>query len=179
MNIIIYGAGGMAKLVLDCLHKNGKYKIAGFLDSNKDLQGKKFFGHTCFGGIREIVKLKTKLKIKGFIVAIGDNGERAKIRKQLVGAGLEPVTLIHRKAIICRDVKVGRGSIVCAGSVIGPFAEIGENVIINIGVVVGHSSRIEDNSNLAVGVRLAGRNTVKENVYIEAGTILKGGEVAD
>lgn len=77
-----------------------------------------------------------------FIVAVGDPVARHRLFEQCISAKLEPVTLIHGSAVVDHTAKIGRGSILCPNTFVGPFATVGQNTVINNYSSVGHDAKI-------------------------------------
>ena len=71
MRIVIIGAGGHGRVVLDILKNNHQFEVAGFLDSNPGLHGKITDGIKILGDITLINRFG-ELGVGGAIVAIGD-----------------------------------------------------------------------------------------------------------
>ena len=77
-----------------------------------------------------------------FVVAVGDPFTRHKLFEQCIAAGLQPVTLIHRSAVVDNTAAIGPGCILCPNSFAGPFATIGQNSVINNYSSVAHDAKI-------------------------------------
>jgi acetyltransferase EpsM len=100
------------------------------------------------------------------IVAIGDNGARARVAGWLAEQGFRIVRAIHPAATIARDVEIGIGAAVMAGVVINSGSRIGAHAIINTGATVDHDCMIGDFAHIAPGCHLCG------GVRVGAGTLL-------
>lgn len=71
MNVIIIGAGGHSKIVIDILEENNEFNILGLLDDNKDIHGELVLGKKILGNIESIkdydpaeLKLTVKVLLK-------------------------------------------------------------------------------------------------------------------
>ena len=71
-NVIIFGASGHGSVVLDCLEKEGKYNVIGFVDSFKE-KGSRISGYQVLGSEIDLPYLISRFNIIGGLVAIGDN----------------------------------------------------------------------------------------------------------
>lgn len=100
-------------------------------------------------------------------VAIGNPGIRRRLMEAMPAARM-PV-LIHPRAVLARDVRLGRGSVVMAGAVINPGASLGEGVIINTCASVDHDCVLEDYVHVAVGAHLCGADRIGSGTWIGAG----------
>ena len=86
MDVVIVGAGGHGKVVLDILRTEGKHKVVGFVDADLSLAGTNVGGLSVIGPANMLPKLRQQ-KVRGAIIAIGDNRTRleyaAKLREQV------------------------------------------------------------------------------------------------
>lgn len=158
--LVIFGAGGHAKVVIDAVHAGGKYKIAALVDPYK--HGQTFCGY-------RVIEEQKDLLPGNFVVAVGDNLLRKKIFTELIGLHWSPVVVSHPTAITASDVSIGEGTVVFAGAVINAAAVIGKNCIINTGAIVDHDCRIGDHTHIAPAVALAGCVGIGEGSFIGLG----------
>jgi sugar O-acyltransferase (sialic acid O-acetyltransferase NeuD family) len=168
MKIIVYGAGGHAKVVLDVLEKVGTCAIVGLLDDSAELAGDTRSGYRVLGG-SALFRGLIEEGVKGMIVALGDNLRRRAVFDAARAAGFELVAAIHPSALLGSRVRIGAGSVLVAGVVVNVDAEIGDNVIVNTSASVDHDCRIGAHVHISPGVRLAGRVTVGEFTHIGIG----------
>ena len=59
-NILIYGASGHAKMIVDIIQKNNNYTIKGFIDSFKSIN-EVVYGHTIIGNLKLLPELIKEL----------------------------------------------------------------------------------------------------------------------
>lgn len=165
--VVLIGAGGHAKVIIDILNQNGNYEIIGCLDKSYREKGK-ILGCDVIGDDSMIPKLYSR-GIKKAFVALGDNKLRHRISKNLISRGFSLVNAISEKSYIARSVRLGSGIAVMAGAVINPDTIIGDNVIINTNVSIDHDCNIGESCHIAPGANLSG------NVSIGVGTFLGTG----
>jgi len=174
MKIVIMGAGGHGRVVLDILQHHPEFKVIGFLDSDKKLHGKNVDGIPVLGGF-SFLSVLIKKGTRGIIIAIGDNQARAdfarRIKRKYKGK-IELINAIHPTATIAKNACLGKGVVVAAGAIICAHAKIGNNVVVNTGAIVEHENIIEDNVHLSPGVRLAGRVRIKKGAHIGIGSTI-------
>lgn len=169
--IFVFGASGHAKVVIDIIERQGLYEIAFLVDDNLALKGLDFFGYPVIGGKTDLIELPDRPS-KG-IVAIGNNHARIAVAAWLVTNGFGLVKAVHPSAQVGRDVTIGEGSVLMAGSVINSGARIGRNVIINTRASVDHDCVVGDGAHLAPGSILCGTVTVGEGSFVcAAATII-------
>lgn len=159
--IVIFGAGGHAKVIADIVEKQGERNILGFLDDNIK-PGTVVYGYKVLGG-------KTFLydnadKIEGGIIGIGDNWVRKRIVEDIKNIKNDFCffSAIHPSSTVGRGVQIGDGSVVMAGSIINSDANIGEHCIINTKSSVGHDSILFDYVTIAPNATVAGGVTIGE-----------------
>lgn len=169
--IVVFGAGGHAKVVLDIIKSLERYAVVGLLDASMELYGTTRWGYKVLGGHDQFAALQ-KRGIKCLIVALGDNRQRQAVFEDAVKAGLEPIIVVHPSAQLGSGVKIGLGTLLVAGTVVNIDAVIGENVIINTGATVDHDCRIGSHAHLSPGVHLAGNVTVGELTHIGIGAVV-------
>jgi sugar O-acyltransferase (sialic acid O-acetyltransferase NeuD family) len=166
MNIILYGAGGHGKVVLQVIKKAKQHVVTGLIDVQR--RGT-VLGVPILGG-EEVLPALTN--VRGVVVGIGDNRVRAEKAKMFLALKLDLVTAIDPQAMVAEDVKIGAGSVVMPGAIINSGARIGRNVIINTGAIIEHDCVIGDHVHISPGVRLAGTVTVNEMAHIGIGAVV-------
>lgn len=164
-NLIIFGAGGHAKVIVDIAIKNG-YEIAGFLDDNDDIS--EVISFKRLGKISDCEKYKDT---HVFAIGIGNNAVRKNIYEKY--SDLNYVTLIHPTASIGLNVEIGKGTVVMPMTVVNACATIGEFCVVNSGVVVEHDCTVSDFTLLASNSTLCGGVKVGSEVWIGAGSSVK------
>src|SRR5437763_14677794 len=113
MNVVIIGAGGHGRVVLDVLRAIGDVKVAGFLDADVARAGQEILGVPILGGIQLLSKLK-KQGVRGAIVATGDNRVRRTYAGQVVEGGLELINAIHPSAVVSGTERLGKHDSIAA-----------------------------------------------------------------
>ncbi len=158
--VVLIGASGHAKVVIDVIEHDGRYRIAHLLDDNRTLHGKPFFGYKVAGATESILAMPEK------------RGARARIAAWLRAKGFRFASAIHPDARIGRGAAVGAGTVVMAGAIVNSDAVIGENVIVNTAATIDHDCVIGDGAHIAPGVRLCGGVRVGAGSFIGAGSVL-------
>ena len=161
-NLIIFGAGGHAKVIADIAMKNG-YEIAGFLDDNDAIS--EVIGFKRLGKISDCVKYKDT---HDFAIGIGNNSVRKNIFEKY--SDLNYVTLIHPTASIGLNTEITRGTVVMPMTVVNACATVGEFCVINSGAVVEHDCVVGDFTLIAPNSTLCGCVKVGNEVWMGAGS---------
>ena len=173
--LIIWGAGGHAKVVADIVRLQNQYEIVGFLDdTNPDRWNRPFCNGKILGGQNELAAAKAA-GVSHIVIAIGDCAARMKLAKIAVSGGFELANAIHPQTIIASDVSIGCGSVVVAGAIINPAATVGKHAIINTSATIDHDCIIEDGVHISPGANLGGGVHVQSGAWIAIGAkILPG-----
>ncbi|MEW6482421.1 MAG: acetyltransferase [bacterium] len=161
--ILIFGAGGHGKVVLDILLESGA-DILGFLDEDRNKIGQKINGFKVLG---DWSYLKDKDSIE-IALGIGNNKNRERVFRRAKELAMMVISAIHPKAIISRDVKMGEGIVVMPGAVVNPGAVLENGVVVNTGATVDHDCYLEQFCQIWPGAHLAG--TVKVGSFSYVGT---------
>ena len=172
-NIVILGAGGFGREVLDIIIAQNKvserWKILGFVDEDPELKGKVLNGYPVLGSFDWFSKID--LKEIMVVCAIGDNISKKKVVEKAKGLGLTFANVVHPSVIMTEFVTLGEGVIICAGCILTNQITIGNHVIINLDVTIGHDSIIEDFCTLSPGVHISGRNKIGEGANVGTGAV--------
>jgi UDP-perosamine 4-acetyltransferase len=162
--IIIYGAGGHGKVVLDALLQSGR-EIAGFVDDDPQRAGGIHCGYPVAAGPGDLEPPGAA----ELVVAIGDAASRQRATARVEELGYRLGTVVHPAAVIAGGVRLAPGAMVMAGAVVNPDASIGRSAIINTGAIIDHDCVIGDLAHVAPGARLAGGVSVGARTLIGVG----------
>ncbi len=172
MDILIIGAGGQGRVVLDIMRESHIFNVVGFLDGNQDMHGL-LMDDVPIVGPPELALVQGQLLSR--IVAIGDNAARQKYADRWQ-KGPPPhadlVNAIHPRASISPTARIGRNVTVCRGAQICSHAAIADSTIINTGAIIEHECQIAEAVHVAPGARIAGRVTIGARAFIGIGAIV-------
>lgn len=174
MKIIIIGAGGHSKVIVDIIQNEQKYEIAGFIDNNLPM-GHKVLDYPVLGKEEEINTLIKKHEIFGGIIAIGDNFIRSNVEekiKQLCNE-FKFINCIHPKSNIAFNVVMGEGNVVMAGATINTSSEISNHCIFNTNCSIDHDNRIANFASIGPNAVTGGNVEVGEFSAIGIGATVK------
>jgi sugar O-acyltransferase (sialic acid O-acetyltransferase NeuD family) len=168
MDVVILGAGGHGKVVLDILRAADQHRIVGFIDADASLADTLIEGVKVLGGVNLLPKLRQQ-KIRAAIVAIGDNRVRLSYARLVADAKLELINAIHPRAIVSPSAQIQRNTVIAAGATVCAQAVLGESVIANTGCIVEHECVIGDGAHICPGAVLAGRVRIGAGVMVGLG----------
>lgn len=173
--IIILGAGGHAKVLIDALQRQS-VNILGITDPDPELHGKDVMGIPIIGddnfilqyGVNDIVLVNGLGKVNRSI-------KRMQVYDTFKERGYIFTRVIHPSAVISSGACIAEGVHVMAGAVIQTLATIGVNTIINTRASVDHECIIGDHVHIAPGATVSGGVEIGDNVLMGAGaTIIQG-----
>jgi sugar O-acyltransferase (sialic acid O-acetyltransferase NeuD family) len=156
--MLIYGASGHSKVIIDALELHGDSNIKLFDD---DLRKVNLLGFDVIGIYDEEMYPNESI-----IIGIGNNH----IRKQVSSIINHSFgKLIHPNSEISKYSEIGLGSVVFSGAIIQANAKIGEHCIVNTNASVDHDCIIENFVHIGPNVALCGGVTVGEGTLIGVG----------
>lgn len=160
-NIVIVGSSGHARVVIDIVNMEGRYRVAGLIDRFREI-GAQTLGYAILGREEDLPRLVAELSLAAVIVAIGDNFTRSQVVAQIgrLCPGLAFVSAVHPRANVARDVRIGEGTVVMAGATINPCCVIADHCILNSNTSLDHDSTMASFSSLAPGVSTGGNVTI-------------------
>lgn len=172
-DIILIGSSGHAKVIIDIVEREGRYKIVGLLDRFRCI-GEQTLGYKVLGKEEDLPQLAKLRALAGVIVAIGDNFVRAKVAASIseICPTLRFVHTVHPRASIAREVYVGDGTVVMAGVSVNPSCSIGRHCILNTNSSLDHDSVMEEFSSLGPNATTGGNCRIGAYSAISIGATL-------
>ncbi len=173
--LVVVGAGGHARSVLDIALQNNDFDIVGSVDPKPG----SVLGIPVIGTDKDLEELYKK-GIQNIFIAIGDNLLRQKLFNQAVDIGFNPVNIIHKSAVISPRTTLGNGICVMAGAIINVNTVIEDNCIINTNCSIDHDCLIKRSSHVAPGATISGTVNIGEGVHLGTGvSIIDGITIGD
>ena len=171
--IIVYGAGGHGKSIIELIRTTGTYRIQGVIDDNFT-PGQQVLGIPVLGGGELLAELRAKgIRLAANAVGgIGNIQVRVGVFQQLAEAGFVCPALIHPRAFIETSAQVAPGAQILPMAYVGSEAQIGYGCIINTGAIISHDCILGENSNIAPGAVLAGEVQVGPRVLVGMGVTI-------
>lgn len=166
-DIAIFGVGGFGREVLALIKDINKvtptYNIVGFFDDGYD-KGVMVNGFPNLGKTEDLNKWETPISLA---VSIGNPVIKKRVLDKITNPLVDYPTLIHPLAWIGEKefVEMGKGCIICAGTLITTNIKMGNFVILNLGCTVGHDTVIGDYAAFMPSVNISGEVTIGEGVY--------------
>ncbi|MBJ8776070.1 acetyltransferase [Citrobacter freundii] len=165
--LIIIGAGGFAKAVIDSLdHK--KYEIKGFIDTFKTGEHQ---GYPIIGDTLNVIDEPNKYV---YFIAIGDPDYRALWMKLIEEMQLSTINVIDRTSIISERSRLGTCIYVGKMAIINCDSELEDGVVVNTRALVEHGNYISYCTNISTNVVLNGDVSVGKKSFIGSCTVVNG-----
>jgi len=170
--IILLGAGGHAKVLIDALRLQS-VEILGIVDVDPNKKGLELMGLPIIGSDEEVMKYSPqKIRLVNGIGSVRISPLRRQLFENFKCKGYQFENVIHPSAIIANEVILSEGVQIMAGVIIQAGCQIGVNTIINTGSLVDHDCLIGQHVHIAPGVVLSGGVVVDENVHIGTGAVI-------
>lgn len=169
-DLVIFGAGGHAASVANVALSAG-YCLRGFVDPNR--KGAVVLGLRVVADEEE-VGAPTEFALA---IAAGDNAVRKRIHEDLRAryGALNFPALVHASAVLSVNTRLGEGSVVMPGAIIGPNSTLGRFCILNTRAAIDHDCTMADFSSLAPGAITGGDVQIGQRAAIGIGAVIKHG----
>lgn len=168
--IVILGANAAARIVAYNLSYQSNAEVIGFLDPDTAKQGALISGKPVLGSDALLPELYAD-GVRLAVIAAGEPLLRTKLRKLLEGHGFELANAIHPSALVSPAVRLGRGIVILAGSVLSDNPVVEDNVWIGLAATITHDTRIGRDS------LIGGRSAIGAEVDIGERTMIGWGAV--
>lgn len=110
-----------------------------------------------------------------FTVAIGDGRVRERIAGICLGAGIEPMSIVSRHALIFDEASVGMGAVVGPFSSVSAYATIGRFFQAHSYAHVAHDCTVGDFVTLASAAQCLGNVSIGDYAFVGSGALIKQG----
>jgi sugar O-acyltransferase (sialic acid O-acetyltransferase NeuD family) len=171
-DVIVLGAGGHARVVIDALRRAG-FAVAGVCAPELSAGQPGPLGAPALGGDGALDGVdRARYLLANGIGSIGAPAVRQKVFETRKADGWRFVTLVHPAAVVGEDCALGEGAQVMAGAVLQPGVRLGRNTIVNTRAAVDHDCRLGDHVHVAPGVVLSGGVTVGSRSHLGTGAVV-------
>lgn len=169
--ILLIGAGGHAKCMIDILARQCEYQLVGII-GREDESISELMGFQVFKGDAHL-EFFWRQGIHKILIGVGgyrNNNTRKDIFFRLKSMHFEIVNLIDATATIAEDVIMGDGVVIFPGVIINPGVKIGNNVIVNNGSIICHDTVVQDHVNISPGVTIGASSSIGEGAFFALGS---------
>ncbi len=168
--VVVLGSNAAARIAAYNLGYDKSVEVVGFTDPDPARKGALVGGKPVLGA-DDLLPALARDGVTGAVIAAGEPAIRARLRQRVAEAGLQLVNAIHPSAVVSPAVRLGRGVVILAGSVLSDNPVIGDNVWIGLAAVITHDTVVGDDS------LIGGRSAVGAEVVIGARTVVGWGTV--
>ncbi|OAM92779.1 UDP-perosamine 4-acetyltransferase [Pelosinus fermentans] len=170
--VIIIGAGGHAKVLIDILKMNDA-KVIGMTDENIINSNFDIMNVPIIGNDNVILDYSTQeISLVNGVGSIGSTKRRQHLFEKFKDGGYSFHNTVHVSAILAKDISYGEGIQIMAGAVIQPGCKLGSNIIINTRASIDHDCIIHDHVHIAPGVTISGGVVIGEGAHIGTGAVV-------
>ncbi len=175
--VIIIGAGGHAKVLLDIL-LGQNIPVLGFLERDtKSCEANHLLYDIPILGTDDDINRynRTAIDLVNGIGSIGISTVRRKVYERFKKQGYQFRQVIHPSAVISSRTSLEEGVQVMAGAVINIDCQIKEDAIINTRASIDHDCIIGKHAHIAPGSVLSGAVSVGEATLVGVGSCVRQG----
>ncbi len=175
--IIVVGAGGHARVLIDILRRQGE-AVAAAIDINPALHGTLLDGVPVIGGDDAVRHRDAAAVI--LVNAVGNVpgrgtsglGQRRAVFERFAAAGYRFRGVVSQDAVVSARASLDPTAQIVTGAIIHPGTAVGANVIVNTGAQADHDCVLGAHSHLAPGAVLCGGVRVGTEAHIGAGAVV-------
>lgn len=171
--IIVIGAGGHAKVVIEALRAMGRV-ITGLIAP--ELEGTRVLDVPVLGGDGMLPRLRAE-GILDAALGVGDNRLRGALAERLLALGFKLPAVLHPAAWVSPSSVLGMGAVVLQKAVLSAEVTLGQAAVVNSGAVVEHDGEIWEAAHIAPGCALAGHVRVGARTLVGIGSVIRPGIV--
>lgn len=169
--IILVGAGGHCKSVIDVVESNG-FTIVGILGVAEEVN-QYILNYEVIGTDDQIPEFVDKAF---FVITVGqikNSNLRLKIYNKIIAAGGKLITIISPYSHVSRHATIGEGTVVLHNVIINAGATIGKCCIINTFANIEHDSVIGDFCHISTGAMINGGVKVGKHSFIGSNSMIR------
>ena len=171
--IIILGAGGHCRSLIDVIELENRFKIAGIVDNELQI-GDKILGYEVIGDDNDLKILREKYQYA--IIGIGQIKTpkiRIKLFEMLKSLDFILPVIISPRAYVSKYTKIDEGSVIMHDALVNANAKIGKNCIINSKALIEHDVNIENHCHISTGSIINGGVVVKQSTFVGSNSVVK------
>lgn len=165
--LILIGAGGFAKSIIDSIDKD-KFDLKGFIDTYKTGE------HRDINILSNSLEKISEAKRYSYFIAIGNPDVRSLFMHQLKEMDLDVANIIDSTSIIAKDAILGNGIYIGKMSIINPDTKLGDGVVVNTRSLVEHGCEVGYCSNISTNVVMNGDVVIGSRSFIGSCAVING-----
>jgi len=162
IDVVIIGAGGFGREVLQYAIDIGRFEIKGYLDDRNPGELRVPHGLPILGTVAGYVPDPGEK----FLLAVGNPATRSRIAARFLALGASFETIIHPKAYVSSTATIGVGCIVAPFASVGASAAIGDFSQVHFYASSAHDSVVGRFSALSPYAVVNGGSSLGEGVFL-------------
>lgn len=167
--VLVIGAGGFSRAVLDALTHLPSLRPVGLLDDrHPDLLA--VDGLPVLGRISQLAEWRGRAEAA--VIAVGNPMARAALFEQAQAAGFHLPAIIHPRAYVASGAAIGAGAIVMAGAIVGAATKLGDGCLVNAGAIIDHDCHIGRFSHVGIAASMGGGASMSDGSWLKQGQVL-------
>ncbi|MDX1811591.1 MAG: acetyltransferase [Gammaproteobacteria bacterium] len=172
--VIILGAGGHAKVIIDILLVQ-QCQIIGITEAGYQRHSQ-VLGIDIIGGDEAVAKYQPQdVLLVNAVGMLPYSDRRLQLYKKFKQQSYHFKSAIHSASVIANETQLAEGIQVMAGAIINPGVVIAENCIVNTGAIIDHDCNIGSGVHIAPGATIGGGVVVGDNTFIGMGAVILNG----
>ena len=172
-NLILIGAGGHAKSLIDLIESSQEWKIMGLI-GNREEVGKSVLGYKIIGDDSDLELIKNACE--NALIAIGQikNCEkRKKLANKLDKFGFKFPVIKSKFCYVSKHSEIGRGTTIGHGAIINSNVVIGQHCIINSQSLIEHDSKVDEFCHISTGSLINGGAIIGKESFVGSNTLIR------
>lgn len=175
-NIVVYGSGGFAREVVHLIEAinevNNEWHVLGYLDDNEKNHGLVINELPVLGGTEWLANRED------IYVTLGIGSPKAKkavVQKLANFINVQYPNLVYPGVKISRFNQLGKGTIICEGTILTTNIILDDFVIVNLNCTIGHDVHVKSYSTILPNSSISGNVVFEECVdFGTNATIIQG-----
>lgn len=166
--IVIVGAGGLGREILAILKAANAVRhhwdVLGFLDADPKLTGSEI-GAIPVLGQDDWCEKQNDDSIR-YVCAIGSPRGRKRIVEKFLAMNCQFVSVLHPEVQVPETVRIGKGTVIMAGTRFTTDATIGSHVVVYLNCSITHDVSVDDYCLITSGCGLSGAAVLETGVEL-------------
>ena len=172
-DLLVLGAGGHAKSIIDIIESTNNWKICGLIGKNNEI-GKEILGYKVLGNDTKLNSLRKNCNHA--VIAIGQIKScelRKKLALNLKFLGYKLPVIASKFSVVSKHSIIGEGTTIGHGAVVNANVKIGNNCIVNSLSLIEHDSIIEEFCHISTGSLINGGVTIGKESFIGSNSMIR------
>lgn len=171
--ILLLGAGGHARSVIDVIETTGAYTIVGLVGQTSEV-GTTVLGYPVLGDDDDLPRLlNTHPHALVTLGQIRTPDGRMRLFDLARSLGGELPAITSPRAQVSRHATIGAGTVVMHGAIVNAGATVGRNCIVNSAALVEHDAVIGDHCHISTAAVVNGGVTVGAGSFVGSRSVVR------